>query len=87
VPERRGAAADRSIGAGLRIGPRAAAVLVVGAAVAVYLPALGNGFVWDDPLILQHQLPAFGSARDLLLPPRNLPHAGSFYYRPLVLLI
>lgn len=68
------------------LGPRSGAILVAGAAVATYLPALANGFVWDDPLILTYQLPAFHGLRDVLLPPRDLPHAGSFYYRPLVFL-
>jgi hypothetical protein len=63
---------------------RSAALLVLVAATAAYLPALGNGFVWDDPLILENQLPAFRTWADVLVPPRNLPHSGSFYYRPLV---
>ena len=69
-----------------RLGPCGAALLVVGAAIAAYLPALANGFVWDDPLILDDQLPAFHSCRDVFFPPHALPHAGSFYYRPVVFL-
>ncbi len=50
------------------------------AALLVYLPALHNGFIWDDPLILE-QLRAIGSIGDLLRPPPIIPH---FYFRPLI---
>lgn len=39
-----------------------AAVLVVGAAFGVYAGALGNGFVWDDSLVLERQLPLYDSS-------------------------
>ncbi|MBP1612129.1 MAG: hypothetical protein H6Q01_792, partial [Acidobacteria bacterium] len=43
--------------------PGRAAWLAAGAAallaIALYLPSLGNGFIWDDPLVLDRQLPYF----------------------------
>ncbi len=50
------------------------------AALAVYLPALRNGFIWDDPLVLQ-QLRAIQSLHALLVPPPIVP---KFYFRPVV---
>lgn len=50
------------------------------AAMAAYLPALGNGFVWDDPLVLQ-QLRAIRGLGDLLVVPPEIPR---LYYRPVV---
>ena len=55
------------------------AVPLIVAAVA-YAPALHNGFIWDDPLILE-QLRAIRSLGDLLVPPPIIPH---FYFRPLI---
>lgn len=52
------------------------------AAIAAYLPALRNGFVWDDPIVLQ-QLRAIQSWHDLIVMPPIVP---KFYYRPLVFL-
>jgi len=46
---------------------------------------LGNGFVWDDPIILDRQLPIFRSLRQILLPPRNIPQFAPDYYRPVVI--
>ncbi len=64
--------------------PRHVSVLIaaipVCAALAVYLPALANGFVWDDPLVLQ-QLRAIRTLHDLFVLPPIIPH---FYYRPLI---
>jgi len=57
----------------------AAAISVV-AAVLVYLPALRNGFVWDDPLVLQ-QLRAIRAWGDLVVLPPEVPR---YYYRPLI---
>lgn len=59
---------------------RLAAAVPVVAALAVYLPALGNGFVWDDPLVLQ-QLHAIRSAGDLVILPPVIPR---YYFRPLI---
>lgn len=52
---------------------------------AAYATSLGNGFVWDDPIILSRQLPAFRSLGALLAPPANLPQFAPDYYRPLVI--
>jgi tetratricopeptide (TPR) repeat protein len=62
----------------------AALLLVVGAALLVYAPALGNGFVWDDTLVLERQLSAFRTPLDAFLPPSGVPQMSPFYYRPLV---
>lgn len=52
------------------------------AALVTYLPALSNGFVWDDPLVLR-QLRQFDDWWDLLIMPPEVPR---YYYRPLVFL-
>jgi tetratricopeptide (TPR) repeat protein len=52
-------------------------------ALAAYANALGNGFVWDDPIILDRQLVVFDSLRDVLLTPRDIPQFSPDYYRPL----
>ncbi len=59
-----------------------AAAVPVLAAVAIYLPALRNGFVWDDPLVLQ-QLHAIRSVGDLFVLPPIIP---KFYFRPVIFL-
>lgn len=52
------------------------------AAAAVYLPALGGAFVWDDANALRQsaEIRSFG---DVIVPPPAIP---KFYYRPLVFL-
>jgi hypothetical protein len=50
------------------------------AALVVYLPALGNGFIWDDPLVLQ-QLRAIRAPQDLFALPAIIP---KYYFRPVV---
>lgn len=57
-----------------------AAAVAVAVAVLVYLPALGNGFIWDDPLVLQ-QLRAIRAWGDLVVMPPQIPR---YYYRPLI---
>lgn len=52
------------------------------AAVAVYWPALRNGFIWDDPIVLQ-QLRAIHSFADLFVLPAIVPR---FYFRPVIFL-
>jgi tetratricopeptide (TPR) repeat protein len=44
------------------------------------LPALRNGFIWDDPLVLQ-QLRAIRAWGDLVFMPTQIPRS---YYRPLI---
>jgi tetratricopeptide (TPR) repeat protein len=58
----------------------AAALLPVLAAIVAYLPALQNGFIWDDPLVLE-QLRAIHGVRDLFVLPPAIPH---LYYRPVI---
>ncbi|GIW40643.1 MAG: hypothetical protein KatS3mg076_1220 [Candidatus Binatia bacterium] len=53
-------------------------------AFAVFARTLGFGFVWDDPIVLERQLPAFRHWTDFLFPPRGLPQMAPEYYRPLV---
>jgi tetratricopeptide (TPR) repeat protein len=52
-------------------------------ALLVYANSLGNGLVWDDPIVLSRQLVVFRSAGDVLLPPRGIPQFSPDYYRPL----
>jgi tetratricopeptide (TPR) repeat protein len=60
-----------------------ALVLLAG---AVYANALANGLVWDDPIVLNRQLLAFKSLRDLVFTPRNIPQYSPDYYRPVTTL-
>src|SRR5512140_261458 len=64
----------------IRQQPFLVAALPVLAAIAVYLPALRNGFIWDDPTVLV-QLRAIRSFGDLLVLPPIIPR---FYYRPFI---
>jgi len=63
-----------------------AAVAVAALAALVYLNALPNGLVWDDPIVLTRQLQAFRSVHDLIFTPRNIPQFSPDYYRPLTTL-
>jgi len=62
--------------------------LVIGAAASfgVYWSALSNGLIWDDPIVLERQVSAFLSAKDVFFPPVGIPEFGGHYYRPLVIL-
>ncbi len=65
-------------------GPRARAALVPAAvAFLLGLPALGGGWVWDDPLIVKVQLGAFRTVGSLFFPPVGIPGFSVHYYRPL----
>ncbi len=55
-------------------------------AAAVYVNALWNGLVWDDPIVLHRQLLAFRSWHDVVFTPRNIPQYSPDYYRPLTTL-
>src|ERR1700752_4638848 len=57
---------------------------VAAVAFAVYFGSLDNGFIWDDPIILEQQIMAFKTVGDLFVPPLGIPQFGTFYYRPLV---
>ena len=54
-------------------------------AVLAFVTSLGNGLVWDDPIILSRQLVIFRSVGDVLLPPRGIPQFSPDYYRPLTI--
>lgn len=56
------------------------AALAIACAVVSYWPALRNGFVWDDPLVLE-QMRAVRTWWDLLVLPPELPR---IYYRPVI---
>src|SRR5450756_418258 len=64
---------------------RIVAAAVVLLAAAVYANALGNGLVWDDPIVLTRQLLAFQGLRDIIFLPRNIPQFSPDYYRPLTI--
>ncbi len=55
------------------------------AALLAYANSLGNGFVWDDPIILQRQLVVFDGPSAVLDPPRDIPQFSPDYYRPVVI--
>ena len=61
-------------------------LLVLAVALATFVRALGNGFVWDDKLILSKQLSAFPTLGHVFFPPANIPQYSPFYYRPMVVL-
>lgn len=64
--------------------PLLALIVALLAAIA-YANALGNGFVWDDPIILTRQLPVFRTLGSVFAPPPNIPQFAPDYYRPLVI--
>ena len=59
-----------------------ALALVASVAFTVYVNALSNGLVWDDPIIVERQLVVFDSISDILITPRGIPHYSPDYYRP-----
>jgi tetratricopeptide (TPR) repeat protein len=63
--------------------PAVLAAAVVGLAAVVYANALGNGLVWDDPIVLTRQLQAFTTWHDVFFPPHDIPQFSPDYYRPL----
>lgn len=54
-------------------------------ALAVFAPVLGHGLLWDDSVILEHQLPGL-TVWKALAPPPGFYQWRYHYYRPLVLL-
>jgi hypothetical protein len=63
---------------------RRAWLIPVLAAIAVYLPALWSGFVWDDLLVLRNQLGALDGLADVFRPPPGIERWSYEYYRPAV---
>jgi tetratricopeptide (TPR) repeat protein len=58
---------------------------VAALALAAYANTLANGFVWDDPIILERQLAVFDSPSAVLVVPRGIPQYSPDYYRPLTI--
>lgn len=54
-------------------------------ALAVWLPVLTHGLLWDDPVILERQLPGLTVAK-IFAPPVGLYQWTYHYYRPITLL-
>ena len=54
-------------------------------AVALYLPTLDAGLIWDDEIVQKRQLVAFESVHDVFFPPDGIQEWAKAYYRPLVL--
>ena len=65
---------------------RAGPLLVALVAAASFAGALDNGIVWDDPVVLDEQLPRWSGGREALLAPADAPQATPHYYRPAVIL-
>ena len=59
--------------------------MVALAALLAYANSLGNGFVWDDPVIIERQLVAFDGPAAVLAPPRDIPQFSPDYYRPVTI--
>jgi len=75
---------------GGRIPPRLTAWLTSGVlppllALVVWLPVLRHGLLWDDPVILERQLPALTVGK-ILAPPLGLYQWTYHYYRPVTLI-
>lgn len=64
----------------------ALALLSTVLAVLVFRQAIDNDLVWDDPIIIQRQLPYFDSLGNIFAPPEGIPQFARRYYRPLVVL-
>lgn len=63
-----------------------AAGLVVLCAALPYLSSAGFGFVWDDPIIIQKQLPALSSLSAIFWPDPHIDQISHLYYRPFIFL-
>lgn len=63
-----------------------AGAAIAAVAALVYVNSLGNGLVWDDPIVLNRQLLAFKTVRDVIFTPRDIPQYAPDYYRPLTTL-
>ncbi len=66
--------------------PIALAALLALIAFGVYAPSLDYGFTWDDPVVVEEQVPAIRTLSAAFFPPAGVPDLASNYYRPLVLL-
>ena len=50
------------------------------------LNVLTNQFVWDDIIIINHQIPGFQNLGDVIFPDPNIFQSPTSYYRPLITL-
>lgn len=66
--------------------PRWAWLAPVVLAALVYAPAPTGELVWDDPLVIDKQIAAFTSLREVFFPPENIFQWSQNYYRPVVIL-
>jgi tetratricopeptide (TPR) repeat protein len=55
-------------------------------AIAVYAPAPWGELVWDDQIVLEKQLVAFKTVKDVFFPPEGIFEWAKHYYRPVVVL-
>src|SRR3990172_8011989 len=61
-------------------------VIPVVVALAVHGNTLDNGFVWDDRVIIENQMPAFHTLGDVFFPGKGIEQISGVFYRPLVYL-
>jgi Tfp pilus assembly protein PilF len=53
-------------------------------ALTVYAGTLDNGFVWDDLIVIQEQLPYVDTLYEIFFPPSTMHQFATNYFRPLV---
>ncbi len=59
-------------------------ILAIGVfSLLIYLPSLRNGFIWDDEVIINHQIQTLRDVKSFLFPPRTQESTPA-YYRPFV---
>jgi tetratricopeptide (TPR) repeat protein len=70
----------------ITIGNRWHWIVPVMAGAVAFAPALLAGFVWDDPIIIYDQLPAFRTIADAFTVPAGLVEFSPVYFRPAIML-
>jgi uncharacterized membrane protein len=55
-------------------------------AILVNINGLGNGFVWDDVILIKEQIPGFQTLSDVIFPDLSIYQISQNYYRPLITL-
>jgi tetratricopeptide (TPR) repeat protein len=61
-----------------------AGLAVAVTALIVYAGVRDGEFIWDDPIVLERQLPYFATLEHVFFPPAGIPQWSARYYRPLV---